>query len=115
MKAYWAVGLMTGSMLWCGTVAAAEMHVTRDAYGETRQTAIRADDLDLTRTAGAEELLARIDYAAVRVCDADNMNWDLSLYEQHRLCIKNTMDRTVASVPSPLVQRLYAADVRGDR
>lgn len=115
MKMMWAVGVVAGALAWGGAAAGADMLVTRNAYGEIRQTTVGAGDLDLTRAEGAEQLLARLEYAAVRVCDADNMNWSLRLYEQHRACVRNTMDRAVASVPAPLVRHLYAADIREDR
>ncbi len=112
MRAYWFAGF-TGIMLWCQTASGAEVYAAKDAYGEVRHTAVRAGDLDLTRKDGAEELLQRLAFAAVRVCDAETSNRDLKMHKFHRACMKDTMDRAVASVPSPLLKRLYA-DSQGE-
>lgn len=115
MKTYWAAGLAVGGMLWCGTAFGADVDVTRSPYGEVRQIAVQAGDLDLTRSAGAQELLSRLQFAAVQVCDAETLSPDLKLYAFQQHCMKDTMDRAVASVSSPLVQRLYAADGEEER
>ena len=111
MNAYWSAGL-AGLALWTGASWGADMSVTRDAYGETRSVSVRAGDLDLGRPEGAHELLARLQFAAVRACDAETPNRDLKLYALQRACVRDTMGRAVSSVPSPLVWRLYAARER---
>lgn len=108
MKAYGIAGLAVGTLLWCGAAAGEEVHVSRDAYGEVRQIDVRVGDLDLARADGAGELLARIAFAAVRVCggaESDERDWNVR--KLRRDCITDTMDRAVASVPSPLLKRLY--------
>ncbi len=106
MNAYWLAGLT--ALLCCHAASAADVQVSKDAYGEVRQVAVRAGDLDLARTEGAQELLQRLQFAAVRVCDAETPERDLKMFALQRSCVKNTMDRAVLSVPSPLVKRLYA-------
>ena len=115
MKVYWATGLALCTVLSCGAAAGTGMQVARNAYGEIRKTAVRTDDLDLSGGIGAKELLARLEYAAVRVCDADSMNWNLRRDALRRACVRTTMRRAVASVSAPLVRQLYVADVRGER
>ncbi len=107
MKAYQFAGLI-GIALWSGTALAADVQVSKDAYGEVRQVAVHAGDLDLAKKDGAEELLGRLQFAAVQVCDAETPERDLTRWAFQRTCVKDTMDRAVASVPSPLVKRLYA-------
>ena len=112
MNAYWFAGF-TGIMLWCQTASGAEMYVAKDAYGEVRHVAVRAGDLDLARKDGAEELLGRLSFAAVRVCGAETPDRDLKMYALQRACVKDTMDRAVAFAPSPLVKHLYAISQGG--
>ena len=112
MNAYLFAGL-TGVMLWCQTASAAEVYVARDAYGEVRHVAVRDGDLNLTTTDGAEELLGRLSFAAVRVCGAETPDRDLKIFALQRICVKDTMDRAVASAPSPLVKHLYAISQGG--
>lgn len=106
MKTYLYAGL--GIALLSGAALGADVHITRDAYGEVRAVAVHAADLDLMRSAGAQELLQRLQFAAVRVCDAETPERDLARLRFQRACVADTMNRAVASVSSPLVQRLYA-------
>ena len=106
MNTYWFAGL-TGALLWAGAASGADVHVARGASGEIRSVAVHAGDLDLARTEGAEELLGRLRFAAVRVCDAETPSRDLRRFAFQRACVKDTMDRAVSSVPSTLVKRLY--------
>ena len=114
MKTYWATGLAVSSVLWCGMAVGADMHITRSPYGEVRQIAVRAGDLDLSRSAGAQELLSRLRFAAVQACDAETLSPDLKRYAFQQHCMKDTMDRAVASVSAPLVRWLYAADTSSE-
>jgi len=108
MNAYRYAGLVIGIVLWSGAALGDDMHVTKDAYGEVRQVSVRSGDLDLTRAEGAQALLQRLEFAAVRVCDARAPDRDLRMMAFRRACVADTMNRTIASVPSPLVKRLYA-------
>lgn len=109
MYAYKIAGLFAGAVLLGGTASAADMHISRSVYGEVRQLAVHAGDLDLARADGAQELLSRLEFAAVRVCDAETTERDLKMYALHRACVKDTMERAVSSVPSPLVKTLYVS------
>ncbi len=108
MKKALVLGLAATAMLWQGAAVGADMHITRSPYGEVRQIAVTAGDLNLTVLDGAQELLSRLQFAAVQACNAETTARDLKLYAFQRRCMKDTMDRTVASVSSPLVQQLYA-------
>ena len=108
MNAYRYAGLVIGIVLLSGAALGDDMHVTKDAYGEVRQVSVRSGDLDLTRAEGAQALLQRLEFAAVRVCDARAPDRDLRMMAFRRACVADTMNRTVASVSSPLVKRLYA-------
>jgi UrcA family protein len=108
MNAYRYAGLIIGLVLAPCAALGDDMHVTKDAYGEVRQIAVRTGDLDLTRAEGAQALLQRLKFAAARACDANAPDRDLRMMAFRRDCVADTLDRAVASVSAPLVKRLYA-------
>jgi UrcA family protein len=104
------IAFATTVLLWSGSALADSMTITRDVYGQTRTVAVQVGDLDLTRSAGAEELLSRLRFAAVRACDAELTDRDLKMYEFRRQCLRDTMNRAVAAIGSPAVKQLYLSE-----
>ena len=64
---------------------------------------VKFNDLDLTRPAGADVLIARIEHAANQVCGSDNGARSLTEVALHRDCMKQTMAAAIRSVNAPLV------------
>lgn len=69
-------------------------------------------DLDLTRSAGAETLYARIVSAAREVCEPPS-TMALQLWEQTRQCRQQAIARAVADVKAPTLTSYYAAKTPG--
>lgn len=96
-----------------GNAPADSLRVNSNSHGEVRSVSVAYGDLDLSRRAGAQSLLNRLSAATRRVCDVDD-NWkDLSRQELISRCVRDTMERAVASVPSQSIKRLYAEQTEG--
>ena len=63
---------------------------------------IRYDDIDLSKVKGAKIMLWRIKNAAEAVCE-NPAGADLSGLAQHRDCVRDTVNQTVAALNSPVV------------
>ena len=73
------------------------------------QTTINFSDLDLSRIAGADALIARLQAASRRVCVAPSPA-DMDASARYRACTIQTMDAAIRQVNVPLVTARYARD-----
>lgn len=75
------------------------------------QVRVPYGDLDLTNEAGAETLLKRVRWAAVRACGPAPSGGVAAVAEARtqRACRVQAVERAVAQVDSPVVQARYAA------
>ncbi|MBW8815398.1 MAG: UrcA family protein [Caulobacterales bacterium] len=72
-----------------------------------RQT-VRYDDLDLSRPAGADALIARIGRAARTVCGEQSVSEFDRTGNRRRACIAKAMSTAIAQVDAPIVtSRFY--------
>jgi UrcA family protein len=90
------VSLAAAALLSAGVSAQAEEKV-----------AIHYGDLNLSRSADAKTLLHRFEQASEQVCGGRPMIGNLHAQAIHDACVKEAMDRAVASVRAPLVASLY--------
>lgn len=70
--------------------------------GEARQVTVRYADLDLSRPAGADAMIARIRQAAEVACSGFSTR-ELAEMAQQRACLSETMAAAVRKVNAPLV------------
>lgn len=70
---------------------------------DLRTTVVKYSDLDLSRQAGADVLIARIKRAADTVCDYGSSTRSLSGASNYRNCVKDTTASVVRAVNAPLV------------
>lgn len=76
-----------------------------------RMNAVRYDDLNLNKPAGARMLYRRIQAAAHQVCDLSTRN--LRLLGEQQACIERAVDEAVRNVNAPALTRLrFGADTR---
>jgi UrcA family protein len=88
-----------------GKIAALTLFFAVAAHAETPSVTVSYADLDLNKRAGAETLLSRLQAGVKQVCGEPG-RLTLAQREQHRACVKHTMDDAVAQVGSPLVASL---------
>jgi UrcA family protein len=72
-----------------------------------RQVVVHYSDLDMSHQPGAQILLARLENAASQTCGGAPDIRDLNGQAAYRVCLKDTMDRAVASVPTSLLAGLH--------
>ena len=75
--------------------------------GETGGVAVRYDDLNLARHAGAEVLVGRLWQAAKQVCGAQHFPSDLHTQAVVQSCAQVSLSRAVADVGQPVVSEVY--------
>jgi UrcA family protein len=80
---------------------------TAHAATEPAQVSVSYADLDLSRRAGAETLLARLQAGAGRVCGTEQGKRTLPERKLQSACLKQAMDGAVARIGAPLVTALY--------
>ena len=80
---------------------------------EQRSVLVKYHDLDISTSAGAHELLARITRAAELACSNGDTGMDLPSAAAHRACINDAIDHAVADVGSPLVAELRGTTLAG--
>jgi UrcA family protein len=78
----------------------------------TRQAVVNYSDLNLSREAGARELIRRLEAAAWRACGGAPIFGDYRAWAAHHACTKNAMNDAVANVDQPLVDSLYGLQPR---
>jgi len=101
MKTLLIIAALTAPLAIAAAPAAAQVG------GERLQTTINYSDLDLSRPAGADAMLARIKRAASIVCGERSDPVRLTRSKRFRACIAQTMDATVKQVNAPLVTARY--------
>jgi len=79
---------------------------------EQRSVTVRYGDLNISTSAGAQELLARITHAAEMACDA-HFTTDIASASATKTCVNNAIDRAVAEVGSPLVAEARGTTLAG--
>jgi UrcA family protein len=111
MKALIICGALTA--LAAPAFAASPVGNVRPVAGLHRvfETTVPLGDLDLNRDAGAKAAIARIKFAAGRVCGAPPSPMDTVARSKHRACVGLAIDNAVAALDAPLVT---ARHVRGD-
>lgn len=70
---------------------------------DLRTTVVKYSDLDLSRQAGADVLIARIKRAADTVCDYGSSTRSLAGASNYRNCVRDTTASVVRAVNAPLV------------
>ena len=98
-------------MIACTLAALSLLTTAVNAAGYNRampQMTVSYADLDLSRPAGAQALLARLHHAADAVCGGLPDLRNLTAQERYRDCFNEAMNNAVAAVHSPLVAELYA-------
>lgn len=78
-----------------------------NASGTVKQIAVHYEDLNLAQESGAEILISRIEVAAKDACGGTPDTRDLKMRAFFGECMKNTVQKAVASVNSPMVSSVY--------
>ena len=81
--------------------------LTPAAHAQVRSTVVRFGDLDISRPAGAQVLLNRIDTAADWACGTRPFILELKAQEVYLSCKGETMSDAVAEVDAPMLTALY--------
>ncbi len=76
--------------------------------GAERKIAVSYADINISNPSGAAILLDRIALAAKNVCGPEPDIRDLTAHRLYDSCYKSAMNKSVASVASSTVQRIYA-------
>lgn len=71
------------------------------------KVAVHYSDLNLSNSADAHTLLTRFESASEHVCGGHPQFGNLHAQGIHDACVKEAMDRAVASIRAPLVASLY--------
>lgn len=79
------------------------------AVAAQRDMTVSYADLDLSRPAGAETLLTRIQRAARTVCGGHPDIRDLTMSERYNACRLAAVENAIRSINNPLLTRLYEA------
>jgi UrcA family protein len=79
---------------------------------EVRSKSVKFADLDLSKSAGIETLLARIRRAAGDVCSPEPQVNDIGVRKEYDKCVNGAVDGAVAKVNNP---RLSALASKGTR
>jgi UrcA family protein len=92
---------------------AAAMVVSNASHADTlapvaKQVVVNYSDLDLSRPAGASALITRMRAAAAQACGPAPDIRDLVMSQFYRQCVAEAVDRSVASVNSPMVTEVYS-------
>lgn len=74
---------------------------------EQNSVTVAVSDLNLDNEAGAHKMLARIAYAANRVCGEAGNAVDLRHRVLHRTCVRTTVEHSLAKLDSPRVSEVY--------
>ena len=91
------------SMVLVATTLAAAAPVAAQSPDDTVSVSVRYGDLDISRPAGAEIMLRRIENAAVEVCGGEPDQRDLGQRALFEKCRVSTIDRSVAALDAPMV------------
>ena len=77
--------------------------VAAQSLDDTVSVSVRYGDLDISKSAGAETLLRRIDKAAVQICGGKPDQRLLDQRTAFEKCRASTIDRSVAALNAPMV------------
>jgi UrcA family protein len=95
--------MLCGALVAIAAPAAAGGVHPVDGNPEVLQITVPSADLDLTRQAGADVMIARIRRAAGSVCGGDKPLAWIRMAQQTRACIGETMTKAVRQLDAPLV------------
>lgn len=73
---------------------------------------VNYDDLDISDEHGLETLYARIQYAAMDVCDYDRLHKELSRQRRPAACYRAAVDDAIKQVNQPMLTALHRAKSR---
>jgi UrcA family protein len=90
---------------------------TVESHYEVSQRIVRFADLDITRSAGAATLYARITSAARAVCGPSLSSREFGSSSQTRQCQEQAIERAVTDVNAPALTSYHLIKVKsaGDR
>ena len=100
------------TLIFCAALVAIAAPATAGAVqpvngdSEFPQASVSYADLDLSRPAGADIMVARIRRAARQVCGQE-LFADLDRARTTRACIRHAMDSAIGQVDAPLVTARY--------
>ena len=77
--------------------------VAAQSSGDTVSVSVRYGDLDISKAAGADVMLRRIDKAAVQICGGKPDQRLLGERVAFEKCRASTVDRSVAALNAPMV------------
>jgi UrcA family protein len=88
-----------------------------EPHYEVSRRIVRFADLDITRSAGAATLYARITTAAREVCEPSPSRGELGFSSQTRQCQEQAIERAVTDVNAPALTSYHLIKVKsaGDR
>jgi UrcA family protein len=93
------------TLIALGSIASAQ-----PALNGAKQEAVSYADLDLSRDASAQIFISRIHAAADWVCGGKPDQRDMGEWGAYQACVKQAMDKAVASINEPVVAHLYGLD-----
>jgi UrcA family protein len=76
---------------------------TAEAVTKTVSVSVHYGDLNLATDAGAQTLLKRLSWAGRQVCGRRPPMGSITLYEQHRACVREAISTAVAKLGSRAV------------
>jgi UrcA family protein len=86
---------------------AAATALSASAYAGPTAKIVSYADLDLSRTAGAEVLLRRVEGASESVCGGTPSIRDLAMTAAFRRCVRENIDEAVATIDAPLLTSIH--------
>jgi len=88
---------------------------TVEPHYEVSQRIVRFADLDITRSAGAATLYARITTAARAVCEPSLSSQELGFSSQTRQCLEQAIERAITDVNAPALTSYQLMKVKSAR
>jgi len=85
---------------------------TVEPHYEVSQRIVRFADLDITRSAGAATLYARITTAARAVCEPSLGSQELGLSSQTRQCQEQAIERAITDVNAPALTSYHVTRIK---
>lgn len=98
--------MLCGALFATAAPAAAGVHAV-NGNPEYLQTTVTSADLDLTRPAGADVMIARIRRAAGSVC-GEKPFLEMGMPRHTRVCISTAMNAALMQLNAPLVTARFA-------
>jgi UrcA family protein len=85
---------------------------TVEPHYEVSQRIVRFADLDITRSAGAATLYARITTAARAVCEPSLSSQELGFSSQTRQCQEQAIERAITDVNAPALTSYHLTRIK---